>query len=251
MLPDRFLKQQELICKNMQRAMQPTLEIQSIAQRMRAPMAVAERLQEQANISSALSSRLEGIINSHQTCMLRTIQLPYDNLARAVQSYNQLVSSISTSEKIANLLANSVTDSILNSVAVAIASAQSYISVEQYEEYTETIEPALSQKNGHRLTLGVWLSLIGLLFDILFGIVSILPNEQLDRIIQQNDIIIDQQQEMLELKKEDAELRDTLNALIDSINLLSDEIDSLRDEIEGSDDVSESDSQTDTENGQQ
>lgn len=165
-----------------------------------------------------------------------------------VQRYMESISQISI-----NTLATlpNIQETLLTHVVTSLETALPYMDLNQREEYQEEVIPKLEKAHQNKLTLNDILAIISLLVSIYFGIVSSLPDEQLDRISRQNEIIIEQQAELIELEKEDAELRDTLNALADSINLLSDEVESLRNEIENVDDASELDGHSDTENGQQ
>lgn len=146
----------------------------------------------------------------------------------------------------------SIQETLLGHVVAALEMAFPYMDSAQREEYQEEVVPKLEKVSSrNKLTISDILAIISLLVTIYFGIVSSLPNEQLDRISQQNEIIIGQQAELIELTKEDTELRKTLDALTDSINLLSDEVESLRNEIENADEVPELNGHSDAENGQE
>lgn len=71
----------------------------------------------------------------------------------------------------------------------------------------------------------------------LLFVIGSTPDDQTERIIQQQEAIIaNQEAEIAQLRKEDQALLDTLDSLSDSINLLTNEIELLRDEIKDADD---------------
>lgn len=187
------------------------------------------------------SSRIPQIDSS--LVKLVSSQKRMDSILQSCLSAQKHVSSF---DMMLNVQA-SLASQVMRSIEYAIP----YMDSDQQEEYAEDVLPKLQDCQDKKLTLSDILTIISLLVTIYFGIISSLPDEQLDRISQQNEIIIEQQEELIELKKEDAELRETLDALTDSINLLTDEVESLRNEIENLDDAPELDRQSDAEESEQ
>lgn len=146
------------------------------------------------------------------------------------------------------------TQDYIRQVASTFEKALPYMDSKQEKKYKEEVLPKLKRSIEHKLSISDLIAIISLIVAIYFGIISSLPDEQLDRISQQsevitkqNAVIIEQQKEIIEFQQEDLKLRDTLDSPTDSINMLSDQVQSLREEIERSNDLSKLDSQFDAE----
>ena len=124
--------------------------------------------------------------------------------------------------------------SLLDSLSVTLEHVEPYLSLEEKDHCEAIIEPLTNEKPYTHLTLSDALSILSILLSILFFVLGSMPDDQTERIIQQQDkIIANQEAEILQLREEDQALLDALNSLSDSINLLTDEIELLRDELEG------------------
>lgn len=102
-------------------------------------------------------------------------------------------------------------------------------------KFEDIVIPQIKQKTKTRLTLSEALALLSILVSIFFGVVSSMPNEQIERIIAQNEIFIKQHAEIAK-SREDKDLINALNSLSDSINTLSDQVNQLNKEFGLSDD---------------
>lgn len=152
----------------------------------------------------------------------------------------------------ASLFDNSSYQALLGSLADTLTRVEPYLPQEEKEKCESVIRPKLSEKSRTRLTLSDALSILSILLSIFFFVLGSMPNDQAERIIQQQDkIIANQEAEIAQLREKDQALLDTLNSLSDSINLLTDEIELLRDELEDSDNLPDSPCQTDPGESQQ
>jgi hypothetical protein len=245
-------------------------------------------IEEMLRMHDSVSKRLEGIvkysvtpfseltpslINSCSNALLNfcniSASLPYHDLLGNVSktceqfvnlftdvNFNAIQATLASFERVHPSLLDTFINildipytSILDTLADALEQAAPYLPPETKEECKNAVLPKLKSKR--KLTLSDALAILSLLVTILFGIISSVPDKQMERIIAQNEIIIEQQEELIQLQEEDKDLLDTLNTLSDSINLLSDEIELLREELESSGNLGNSLDQPDTENGQQ
>lgn len=133
---------------------------------------------------------------------------------------NKIASSVVISADIGNVLSSQI--------ASALKSASPYLQESQRQE-CEEILPTL-EKHDKCLSRGDLLTILGILISLFFGIMSSIPNKQLDRIIQQNETIIEQQQaEITEISKEDKQLRQTIDDLSETIGELTEYLDNSND----------------------
>lgn len=135
---------------------------------------------------------------------------------------------------------------ILDQLCETLSRVEPYLPSEEQEKCETIIKPQLKEKTHTRLTLSDALSILSILLSVLFFVLGSMPDDQAERIIQQQDkIIANQEAEIAQLREEDQALLDTLDSLSDSINLLANEVELLRDELEDSDGFPNSPSQTD------
>lgn len=98
------------------------------------------------------------------------------------------------------------------------------------------------------MTLPDALALLTLLVTIFFGILQLLPDQQLEKIIEQNDTRIAQNEIIIQNQ---TELESVLYDLGNGIHLLTDVVDSIRDGNEDIDDFSKIQSHTDSDDTKQ
>lgn len=209
----------------------------SITQSLHSIMAMPAYLQTVANAVSETQQRFISMYSG----------IDYQGICTAINGFARI------QEKIFNSLAGFDAmsyQSILNSLANTLAYVEPYLPPEKKEECERVILPKLSKESRIKLTFSDVVAILSLLVTIYFGIISSLPNDQLDRLIEQNEIIIEQQDEIARLKEEDEKLLNALNSLTDSINLLSEEVELLRNELESSEDIPDGQSLPDTEDSQ-
>ncbi|MCI8916233.1 MAG: hypothetical protein HFF26_06160 [Oscillospiraceae bacterium] len=141
---------------------------------------------------------------------------------------------------------NTACQTLMNSLSMVLEQVEPYLPPEEKEQCESVIKPQITAKPCKRLTLSDALSILSILLSILFFVLGSMPDDQAERIIQQqNKIIANQEAEIVQLRKEDQVLLDTLDSLSDSINLLTDEIELLRDELEDLSDLPDNHSQAD------
>ena len=127
-----------------------------------------------------------------------------------------------------------------NNFATAYActvQAASFLPKEEKEAVCKSIEK-ISLTKSSKLTLGDLFNLFGIAISVLFNILSLLPNDQLNEISEQSSIMIERQAECIQLQKK------TIDNLTNIIELLSDEINLLRDELQSISDTGELESQS-------
>ncbi|MEM5767595.1 MAG: hypothetical protein AAGU32_04820, partial [Bacillota bacterium] len=122
-----------------------------------------------------------------------------------------------------------VASEILPRIQRAIDLSSPYINEGMLSEAEKETLDDLPHK---RLSLSDALALISILITILFGVMSSMPDEQLERISKQNEVIIEQNEKMIEMMQEDQHLVKAVDALANSIYLLTDEVEALRNEAE-------------------
>lgn len=91
------------------------------------------------------------------------------------------------------------------SILHTIENAEPYAAGAKTQEYEETILPKLQGKSKEPLTRSDWIALVSLLITILFGIASLLPNEEDEKMVFQGEVIIEQQARQIELQQEENE----------------------------------------------
>lgn len=107
----------------------------------------------------------------------------------------------------------------------SIDQARSYMTPEQ-----AVTANALAPKIKPKLSLDTKITLISLFLTLLFGLIALLPDKQLDRIIEQNDQSIALEQQQLE---QGNELLSAIGSIQESLSILVDEIDDASDEPSG------------------
>lgn len=238
-------KRQEMLQQKLQRLAEPPLLVQRAINQINAPLRALRIWERQLDL---FPRQFDNIARVYQHSAFAAVSASHANLLKAIKGYERLANQRAFYTFSPPLIDIST---VMQSVTAAVAAAQPLIPPDRQEEFRAEVLPKVEECKTKKLTIGDILSLISLLFTIYFGIVSSLPDEQLDRIAKQNEIIIEQQEEMIELKKEDAELRNALDALSNSIDLLADEVESLRNQAENVGNISELDGQSDAENRQQ
>lgn len=97
-----------------------------------------------------------------------------------------------------------------------------HIPESQKEAYREAVDNRFTEAKKNNLTLSDIISLISLIISFCFQLADSFPDEQMQKIIDQNDIIISQKQEELRLNQERNAM---LQIIADSIENISDLID--------------------------
>lgn len=120
-----------------------------------------------------------------------------------------------------------ISDDFANALGQAVQSVEQYIPEAQKKQYQDTILPKLNSY-AKRFTVEDLRFILSLLVSIYFGVMSMLPDEQLSYIENQNEIIIAQQAEMIELQQENTELIETLEHVTDAIQSLTEQLDAIR-----------------------
>lgn len=131
-------------------------------------------------------------------------------------------------------------------VALTVSRAKPYMSDEQLEEIEEIL-PEVSdspdqppQKERRPLSISDWIAILSFLVTLIFSIVALLPDAQLEQIAEQNEQIIDQNEQMIEQNDERIallyQLLETAQDVDDLIGDLSKETDPA---VEISHDLSE------------
>lgn len=148
-------------------------------------------------------------------------------------------------------LANVPSDPVVTIPEETIASIQSALPCLEEEGQTtcrEFIQSHSLEIDKRELTLSNAIALIGLFLTIIFGILQMLPDKQLDEIIEQGDTLIAQNEIIIQ---QQAELVSILHDLENGLHLLTDVVDSIRDENEDIDDFPEIQGYANPDNTQQ
>lgn len=177
---------------------------------------------------SGLSSAIDAISQLQEKIMLLT-NINYSGVEVALRGFTQaqdhLFNTIASSS-------NATCQTLLDSLLTTLEQAEPYFPPEEKKQCEAIIKPQVAEKHCTRLTLSDALSILSILLSVFFFVLGSMPDDQAERIIQQqNKIIANQESEIAQLRKEDQTLLDTLDSLSDSINLLANEIELLRDEI--------------------
>ena len=142
-------------------------------------------------------------------------------------------------------------DSIVSIPVETIESIQSTIThLDEGQQTTcqEFIQSHAQEFQKRKMTLPDALALLTLLVTIFFGILQLLPDQQLEKIIEQNDTRIAQNEVIIQNQ---TELESVLYDLGNGIHLLTDVVDSIRDGNEDIDDFSKIQSHTDSDDTKQ
>lgn len=190
---------------------------------------------------SGISASIDALSQAQQNLVHMGSVIDYTGIETAMTALERIGSeAIDT----ASLFANSSYQELLGSLADTLTQVEPYLPQEEKERCESVIRPKLSEKSRTRLTLSDALSILSILLSILFFVLGSMPDDQAERIIQQQDeIIANQEAEIAQLREEDQALLDALDSLSGSINLLTDEIELLRDELGDPDDLPNSPSQ--------
>lgn len=191
--------------------------------------------------SSAITALTQIQQNLIQTCS--NINYACAGIEAALSAFEQLQGRIVDTTTI---LANSSCLTLLESLSSTLDRVEPYLPPDDREKCETIIKPQLKEKTHTRLTLSDALSILSILLSILFFVLGSMPDDQAERIIQQqNKIIANQEAEIAQLREDDQALLNALDSLSNSINLLTDEIELLRDKLKDSDDLPDSPGQTD------
>lgn len=183
-----------------------------------------------SNISSVVGSLSQAQQNIVDLCS----KIDYTGIETALNVVGQIQNSLIDS---ASILDNLPYRSLLNSLSDTLEQVEPYLPPEEVDRCETVVKPQLEDNSRMHLTLSDALSILSILLSILFFVLGSMPDDQTERIIQQQEAIIaNQEAEIAQLRKEDRALLDTLDSLSDSINLLTNEIELLRDEIKDADD---------------
>lgn len=115
--------------------------------------------------------------------------------------------------------------------------AMPYMPEEQLKEYESEIAPKLAKTHTGRLVIGDLLNAFSLLLAVLTLVITLMPDKQQEKIIEQNNRLIELEEERLELERERGDnLDNVVYALTDAISSLSDELENIRELSEDSQD---------------
>lgn len=192
---------------------------------------------------SNLASVIDSLSQVQQNIAYLYSKVDYTGIEMALNVVGQIQNSLIDS---ASILGNLPYRSLLNSLSDTLEQVEPYLPPEEKEHCETIIKPQLENNSRTHLMLSDALSILSILLSIIFFILGSMPDDQAERIIQQqNKIIANQEAEIVQLRKEDQALLNTLDSLSDSINLLTNEIELLQDKLEDSDSLPDNHSQTD------
>lgn len=198
-----------------------------------------------SNISSVVGSLSQAQQNIVDLCS----KIDYTGIETALNVVGQIQNSLINS---ASTLDNLPYRSLMSSLSDTLEQVEPYLPPEEVDRCETVVKPQLEDNSRMHLTLSDTLSILSILLSILFFVLGSMPDDQAERIIQQqNKIIANQEAKIAQLRKEDQALLDTLDSLSDSINLLTDEIELLQDKLEDSDNLSDNHDQMDPGESQQ
>lgn len=212
---------------------------------------LSSTLQSLASSCSAhfgLSSAVDAISQLQQQ-ITRLTNINYSSTETALRTLAQtpdyLLNTISLSSSTA-------CQNLCDSLSMALERAGPHLPQDEKERCETIIKSQVAEKPCPHLTLSDALSILSILLSILFFVFESIPDDQAERIIQQQSkIIANQEAEIAQLHKEDQALLDALDSLSGSINLLTNEIELLRDELEDFDAFPDVQNQTDAGDPQQ
>lgn len=173
---------------------------------------LAATLQAQPNYISTLFSEAGNTL----TAQLRETVQGFDN--QFFEMFSSILDEFSSLPKERDLIKTACKTleqfSIVTreSILHTIENAEPYAAGAKTQEYEETILPKLQGKSKEPLTRSDWIALASLLITILFGIASLLPNKEDEKMVFQGEVIIEQQTKQIELQQEENE---TLRALLE------------------------------------
>lgn len=127
-----------------------------------------------------------------------------------------------------------VSNELYNIVSNALLDAAPFMTEEQRIECSDVIEPIASDMKKSGVTFEKIMIFFTFLLGLYTAILATLPNEQLEKLANQQNTIIEQQEEIVEelhkINDNDDELVQAINSLSTAIVALSDEMELLRDE---------------------
>lgn len=172
---------------------------------------LAATLQAQSNYLNTLFSGAENTL----TAQFRETIPMFDN--QFFKTFPQILAELSSlpkendSIKAACKTLEQLSLSTRESILHTIENAAPYAAGAKAQEYEETILPKLQGKSKEPFTRSDWIALASLLITILFGIASLFPNEEEEKMVFQGEVIIEQQMKQIELQQEENE---ALRALV-------------------------------------
>lgn len=245
-----FCIQQAMFQQKINQLTAPIISKQLIADQMHAPVKSFQTWTNQfTEVPQYLRDiQFDRIAQIRKNLTFTSTELP-SNIAKCIDSYMLLTDT----SLMKTVLLNQRTSfsSTIQYAAAAVAAAQPYIPLDQIEVCPLETLSDLTKNRETPWSIDRIIALLSFLLTLVLGILSSLPNKQLDLLIKQNETLIEQHEEIIKTQEENSELHEVLYALTNSINLLTDEVESLRNESENFDDTSEPESQPNPEDSQQ
>ncbi len=179
-------------------------------------------------IGSAQIDAMKSLIADISTFYSEDFMRGIDDLSHGLNETARQISQISL-ESVQDLRSSlwTVQDALVGAIAVA----RPYMSPDQIQEaediFPDIFEPAPSgkpKKSAPKLSLNTFLALFSLLITIIFGIISTLPDKQLEQITEQNAVLIEQNEELYSLESEKLAV---LRQLLETAEEVSDALDAL------------------------
>ena len=225
--------------------------------------------------TNSYNNSLAEFAKAMQKALASSPRLMVDNISDALSVLSDAISGAVTDESIQNITAtievlaariseltntpivNSNSDPIVPIPEETIASIQSaipYLEEDRQATCQEFIQSYNLKDPKKKLTWSEAVELLSVLFALFSLIIQLLPNPQLDKIIEQNNTLIAQNEIIIQnqTNNNSDELESVLYGLSNGIHLLADEINSLRDvaedygnfsEIQGYDDADDTQQQ--------
>lgn len=120
-----------------------------------------------------------------------------------------------------------------------LRSAMPYMSESNRVECEEVVLPQLGEQGPKKLSFEIILAIISLLLTALSTVITLIPDNRLDKIIEQNDLIIEQNEQIIrfqadQIRHSDADGIERLAYdIADTIRYLSDEVNALTEQSDG------------------
>lgn len=186
------------------------------------------------NVSGALSDLIKTITDSGAFTSVG-LSLSLNAAQDVMASYQTLVSSYNLMGTTAQLV--NLSEDLSNWLVDIVRSAMPYVQAADRAEYEDVILPQLKKGGVTRLTVGDILQIISLLLTALTIVITLLPDTQQAKIIEQNDKIIALEEERVALERErEDDLNEVAYTLAEAINSLSNELADMRELAEDSND---------------
>lgn len=204
------------------------------------------------------------VLQDATAILASSVAVDYDQVLETLSTLSGSISSIVTTESTQNLstvmeiLTTKIresTDGLLEDfhtdlsvtcpekVTKSLQAAIPYLGTEEQDECEEIIQAYSFVPCGKKLSISDAIALLALIISIFSFILQLLPDQQLDKLIEQGDALIAQNEVIIQRQ---TELEGVLYELGDGIHLLADEIDSIRDGNEDIDDFSKIQGHTDS-----